>query len=476
MEKIVKQGFLSRIAAPMNILIVLVVVGSFCLSPLPAKAAPAQAPASSCYELWSFTVTVSDGIGHSQNLVIGQGIQATDGTDPCDVSWPPAPPPGSFDARIKGSADDYVVDYRLANQPRTIDWDLDYVPATGGTITLTWNPADLPGAGTVTLVDVFTGGTAFSMDMSSGGSFDTSSNPFTVNSVRIRYVTTRCTISAVASGSWGSDATWNSNCSGGIPSTTDDAYIPDGFNVTFDAGSDTTVESLTLGGTGSLDFSSGNSLVVFDNAFVRGGTLNLGTLGNLFVNGEFLNAGTMYQTQNVGVSSDVNFLQITPFGGGADRYHGLDIATNSANNLGATTVRIIGNSPVCNNAPNGGLYRDRCFMANPANGGSATVTLYSTPSEDDITGDAFFQYDSGATWNQMAACNSGVGVGGNCSANVTFGSPEYFLIASGTSNPTAVELSSFGASNGMDAWMIILLAAAIVVLGGALVLKRLPER
>jgi len=463
-------------AAVMNILIVMLVVSSVFLSPLPAKAAPAHAPSSSCYELWSFTVTVSDNNGNSKDLVIGQGIFASSGTDPCDVIWPPPPQPGDFDARIKGSGiTDYATDYRLANLPGLIDWDLNYVPETGGSpITLTWNPADLPGAGTVALVDVFTGGLAFYMDMSSGGSFDTSTNPFTVSSVRIRYDTTgsnRCLITAVASGNWNSDSTWNGNCSSGVPASTYDVFIPDGFDVTLDAGVNPTVESLTLEGAGSLGFASGNDLVVSDNGFMRGGSLDMGN-GNLYVNGEFYNAGTLSQTKNVGTSGPVSFLQITPLGGGADRYHGMDI--NASSDLGATTVQIKGNASVCNNAPNGGEYRDRCFMANPTNSGDNTlVTLYSTPGEDDISNDAFFQY-GGTDWNQVGTCQDVVG--GTCSALVNFSSPEYFLIGCGDNDPTAVELSSFSASNDPGSLLIILVGATIILLVGTLALKRLPER
>ncbi|MCP4361763.1 MAG: hypothetical protein GY796_27440 [Chloroflexi bacterium] len=103
--------------------------------------------------------------------------------------------------------------------------------------------------------------------------------------------------------------------------------------------------------------------------------------------------------------------------------------------LGATVVQVMGNTAVCNNNDSGN-YRNRCFMENSANSGSATLTLHSTSGEDDIADDTFFQI----RFCPGASCNDAVGGGGTCAGTATFASPAYFLIGSQGSSPTAVTL------------------------------------
>jgi hypothetical protein len=229
-----------------------------------------------------------------------------------------------------------------------------------------------------------------------------------------------CDTASASSGAWSSTSTWDG---GAVPTSADGVCVLNGHTVTLGAG--------------------GQSRFVYVEP---GGTLDLSTY-SLGAEESVCNCGIMQQTQNVSASSTANFLQIQPSGGGADRYRGLDIATDVSNDLGVTTVRVMGNTDVCNNpATDGGAYRNRCLKVDPANSGSATVTLHSTVVEDDISDDAFFQWASGTTWMEMTACNDAVGGGGTCTeASVTFSSPEYFLIGSQASDPTTVTLQAFAA-------------------------------
>lgn len=467
----------------LNLLIVLALVFPAVLLPVSASAGSISAPdaPAGCYEIWDAVINVSDTSGGSQNLVFGQGLFASDGEDDCDSKAPPFGPPGNIEARIFVNTPPYYyfTDYRLAEQPGIITWRMMFqpVPSVANPITFSWDHTALPGAGTFFLKEATSDENGINIDMRSQDSYELTK---AITLLDIVYDANRCTVPALASGNWSVPGTWDtSNCTG-VPVSQYDMYIPNGINVDFDGSSATTVESLTVGdtdGAGSLTISNGSPLVVSDNAFVRGGSLTLDEVVNLFVDGEFLNAGTMYQTQNVGAGSDAQFMHITNFTGDEDRYRGMDITTNALNDLGATTVRIMGNTTECNNLPNGGEYRDRCFMADPTIGGNAGITLYTTAAEDDITGDAFYQYSSGTTWNPKAACNDGEGVGGSCSAdNIIFSSPGYFLIGCDQEEPTAVELSSFSASNDPGSLMIVLVGAAVVLLVGTLALKRLPDR
>jgi hypothetical protein len=165
---------------------------------------------------------------------------------------------------------------------------------------------------------------------------------------------------------------------------------------------------------------------------------------SLTVENAVTNNGTLRQTLAVGASSTVNFLHIRNLANSADSYRGLDITTGAGVDLGATTVEIQGGHTQCTSS-GVGYYRDRCFMVNPANAGNASLTLYTTPGEDDISDDAFYQYAAGSAWTEVSACNDAVGAGGACMGAATFASPAYFLIGSQANDPTAVRLRSMAA-------------------------------
>lgn len=231
------------------------------------------------------------------------------------------------------------------------------------------------------------------------------------------YVFTTC-IASAQSGNWSSNGTWEG---GSTPTMSDGACVQNGHIVTLDA-----------------------------TAAIHGIRIDAGSILDLDIHGftaEYIvaNYGTIQQTQDVNGSSAVNFLQIRNSGNTTDQYRGVDIAAGT--NLGTTVVRVMGNTAVCNNN-DGGAYRNRCFMVNPTNAGSATLTLHTTPGEDDVSDDAFFQYASGTTWTPGAACADGVGVGGTCTGTGTLASPAWFLIGSGGAAPTAVSLQSVSAEQG----------------------------
>ncbi len=258
------------------------------------------------------------------------------------------------------------------------------------------------------------------------------------------YMYERC-IGSIQSGTWNSATTWDSSVS---PTIADGVCVSNGHTVTLEADSQ-------------------SRFLYVEN----GGTLDLST-HSLSAEESVTNYGTMLQTRNVAASSAINFLQIQPDGGGADRYRGLDITTDGSSNLGLTTVRIMGNTAVCNNN-DGGSYRDRCFMASPTNSGSAAVTLHTTAAEDDIADDAFFQWVSGTTWGEMAACNDAVGGGGTCTeTGIAFSGPAYFLIGSQGPIPTAVTVQSFAAAGQTAPWAVLLFSLIIVTLISGIFLRR----
>ena len=249
-------------------------------------------------------------------------------------------------------------------------------------------------------------------------------------------------VRSAQSGNWQAAATWV----GGVPPTSiDGACIQNGHTVTLAAPA------------------AANTVLV-----EAGGVLDLATFGFTAENSVH-NYGTMRQTQVVGASSTVNFLQIRDSGDTADLYRGVDIATGV--NLGSTVVEVRGNTAVCNNN-DGGAYRNRCFMVNPTNAGTVNITLHSTAAEDDLSDDAFFQYDSGTTWIEGATCADGVNVGGACTGSATFASPAWFLIGSAGNDPTAVtNLQTDVTSATGQGWLVALLVGLLGVLTTAVVLR-----
>jgi outer membrane protein assembly factor BamB len=125
---------------------------------------------------FGFPVTVTDGI-NSLELTLGISSNgSTSFVNGMDVFAPPAPPSGSFDARIRIGTEDYFTKY-LPNTLTPKSFRIVYAAATGASpITLTWNPADLPGKGEFKIKDPFTG-QLFVADMNSlNGSFTPSTS------------------------------------------------------------------------------------------------------------------------------------------------------------------------------------------------------------------------------------------------------------------------------------------------------------
>ncbi len=241
-------------------------------------------------------------------------------------------------------------------------------------------------------------------------------------------------IRSAQTGAWEDTATWVGALA---PTSTDGVCIEDGHTVTL------------------------NGSVAIDQLWVyQGGTLDLGT-HTLTVEKSVSNEGTMRQTRTVDGSGPVNFLQIRNSGDTTDQYRGVDIAAGV--NLGQTVVEVRGNAAVCNNN-DGGAYRNRCFMVNPTNAGTVNITLHTTASEDDVSDDAFFQWASGTTWTEGAACADGIGVGGACTGSATFASPAWFLVGSAGNDPTAVSLSTFSTNTNTPTIPLLALTTLFLLL------------
>ncbi|NNE71093.1 MAG: hypothetical protein HKN29_12120, partial [Rhodothermales bacterium] len=114
---------------------------------------------------FSAGLDVTDGIG-STSLSFGMRPGATDGLDASfDQLAPPAPPAGSFDARLESPADQFLADHR-DNTAVEAQWTLRWQKATGGgDIVLTWDPAEFPAEGTITLGDNLGGAVLPPFDM-----------------------------------------------------------------------------------------------------------------------------------------------------------------------------------------------------------------------------------------------------------------------------------------------------------------------
>ncbi len=184
---------------------------------------------------------------------------------------------------------------------------------------------------------------------------------------------------------------------------------------------------------------------------------------------QVINNGVLRQSKT-GVAAATNFIQIRDRANTADTYRGLDLTPGGP--ALDVTVDVKGNHAICLN--NGsGLYRNRCFaLDSSAAAGSASMTLYSTTGEDDITGDSFLQYAGGITWNSLAGCGDAVGAGGSCPASpvsLTAGD-NYFLI--GQEGVTAVVLSGLTGNSAPVAALVLLPALGLVLAGAALYRRR----
>ncbi|MCC5927176.1 MAG: PQQ-binding-like beta-propeller repeat protein [Bacteroidetes bacterium] len=125
---------------------------------------------------FNIPITITDGV-NTQELILGISSNGAETyVDGLDMFAPPAPPSGSFDARIRIGTEDYFIKY-LSNTLTAKNFRIQYLSETGASpITLSWDPADLIGRGDFKIKDPFTGA-LFVADMNSlNGSFTPSTS------------------------------------------------------------------------------------------------------------------------------------------------------------------------------------------------------------------------------------------------------------------------------------------------------------
>lgn len=215
--------------------------------------------------------------------------------------------------------------------------------------------------------------------------------------------------------------------------------VEDGKSLTFSGSrsarfNGSALQTVTLNGSGTAHF---NTLLVDSGSVVH----LPAEADTQFTAQALTNSGVLQQTKT-GVSGATAFLTLKNQSS-ATVYQGLDVTPGSG--TPDITVSIAGNNSACNEFPNGGSYRDRCFRLNsstPAT--SSSVTLHTTAGEDDIANDAFYQY-VGGVWIKQADCSAGAG--DPCSATVDLSAGDnYFLIGDANSAPTPVVLTDFRAT------------------------------
>jgi surface protein len=132
-------------------------------------------------ETWSFKTvtnnftlnfTVSDNRGNTLGMVIGTAPEATDGFDlPFDQYAPPAPPSGTFDARILFGGESYLRFFRATTEHYTV-WPVQFRPASGGSsVTLSWSTSQLPEHGRMKISDRQDGKGSLNIDMHKQSSY-----------------------------------------------------------------------------------------------------------------------------------------------------------------------------------------------------------------------------------------------------------------------------------------------------------------
>ena len=107
---------------------------------------------------FSIDLAVADTYINEFTLTLGTHPDATSGFDVDMDQLAPSPPPsGLFDARIKVDGQSYFTFFQPPTVEKT-EWTLEFVPETGyAPITLSWDVADLPLEGRMTLTDVIDG-------------------------------------------------------------------------------------------------------------------------------------------------------------------------------------------------------------------------------------------------------------------------------------------------------------------------------
>ena len=141
-------------------IVILVIISQFIFSNRQVAAEQAGLESSDKNESTGFTfsLTVSDNLPNSKDLIVGTDSTATAGFDAeTDRLAPPQPPSGSFDARLRVNGQDFFTFY----QPLTVEktqWNILFAAETGyGPVTLSWDSADLPSEGRMLLTDTIDG-------------------------------------------------------------------------------------------------------------------------------------------------------------------------------------------------------------------------------------------------------------------------------------------------------------------------------
>jgi hypothetical protein len=197
--------------------------------------------------------------------------------------------------------------------------------------------------------------------------------------------------------------------------------------------------------------------VVSDNAFVRGGAMNLGTLGALTVNGALTNLGVMQQTKAVNVL-DGNAPEATQTFLNIGGYGGLTLTSN-ATSMGSTTVSIFGGR-ICD-ANNTSAWR--CFMVTPTTSViDAGIVFYYAANELNTSACATLE-----AWRSTGGHNwTSAGTAGTRScasepyslpytAAIIANTGSFFALRSAT-GPTAITLRAFNAGSVGNNFSILL--------------------
>ncbi|MBI1295548.1 hypothetical protein GC175_11390 [bacterium] len=215
-----------------------------------------------------------------------------------------------------------------------------------------------------------------------------------------------------------------------------------------------------------------NSSAAFSELIVfAGATVVLPDLGGLQPTATGVtNNGVLRQSGSTSLATEFAYIRN---GDGTPVYRGIDLAHTSST-LNAT-VAIAGNQSNCLN-PSGYDHRNRCFGVknNDATPATATVTLYTTEAEDDITDDKFYEYSGSATWTDRGACPAGDGDPCTATAIVIEPGNNYFLIGTNTP-PTPVTLTGFTVTHADDANYLAWETATEVNFAGFYVQRRTDE-
>lgn len=154
----------------------------------PSSVAQANYPGIPGDIVWQHTITLSSGSDNG-TLVIGQGVNATNGIDAQfgEAELPPVPPQGVFDIRMELPLSPIIYslkDFR-GSTLTSVTYTMQFQPGAGGyPINLSWNSASLPANGVFMLKDPF-GGAIVNVNMKNQSSYSlTNTN---VNKLVVEY-------------------------------------------------------------------------------------------------------------------------------------------------------------------------------------------------------------------------------------------------------------------------------------------------